>query len=306
VYRTVTAVSGLTITVNANWGVVFASGTTFRARSTVLKATSDRGAALIVDLEGEALGTNVIGLATYRAFTGTVPGGWTDRQGYWLYWKVAAGTATMPLHVTLSVGKNHLFIGIEGPRPHEASTTSATYGSVKNYFAMSDLIAYHAADTVPAAIAIGQSINATSGSTQFNSHQVQISRDSQNTTSWSQGRLASLEWPTIYSTDVVPMNRACTIDGSSYLLPYVLFSEAEGIRGRLSSFFYANSTAPSPFTDLPDPVGVRVEYDGIIYKLLAVNKGDGTNVAWGPFGSIANSTTVTRSVIVAVPYAVAV
>jgi hypothetical protein len=306
VFRTVTAVSGLTITVNANWGVVFASGTTFRARSTVLKSTSDRGAALIVDLEGEALGTNVIGLATYRAYTGTAPGGWTDRQNYWLYWKAVTATTTTPIHVTLSVGKNHLFIAIEGPRAHETSAQSTIYGSVKNYFAMSDLIAYHAADTVAPAIAIGQSINATAGNIQYNSHQVQISRDSANTTSWSQGRLASLEFPTIYSTDVVPMNRACTIDGNTYLLPYVLFSEAEGIRGRLSSFFYANSTAPSPFTDLPDPVGVRVEYDGIIYKLLAVNKGDGTNVAWGPFGSAANNSSVMRSIIVAVPYAVAV
>lgn len=303
--RQIVSITGLSLSVNSNWGVIFGSGTTFRSRNTVLKSTSDRGADLILDLEGDTLATNMIGMATYRAYTGTSPGGWTDRQPYYLYWKTAAATATAPIHVILSVGKNHLFFSIEGPRAHEASATSLSFGSVKNYFGISDLIPYHAEDTEPAAIVIGQSINSSTPATSNNSHQVQISRDSADTVSWSQGRLASLEWPTVYSTDVVPMNRTCTIDGNTYLFPYVLFSEGEGIRGRLSSFFYANTTSPSPLTDLADPVGVRVEYDGLIYKLLAVSKGDGTTQAWGPFGSVINSGSVMRSVIVAVPFDVA-
>jgi hypothetical protein len=46
-----------------------------------------------------------------------------------------------------------------------------------------------------------------------------------------------------------------------------------------------------------------VEFDGAEYKLLAVNKGDGSNVAWGPFGSIDNDSSPTRSLVLAVPYA---
>jgi hypothetical protein len=303
IYRQITAVAGNVITISGTWGVIFASGTAFKARSTVLKSTSDNGTELILDLEGD-LSTNYMGVIAYRQWSGTAPGGWTDAKPSWLYWKVAAGTTTMPIHVTLSAGKNHLFIAIEGPRPNETSPTSTTYGSVKNYFALSELTKYHAGDTINPAISIGVPTNTAVTAVNSGGHTVGISRDAANTLSWGVGRLASLDWPTIYTTDVVSMNRVCTIDGNVYLLPYVMFSENEGIRGRLTNFFFCNTNSPSPITDYADPVGTRVAYNGIVYKLTAVNKGDGTNVAWGPFGSVANSSAVTRSIIVAVPFAV--
>lgn len=301
----IAAVAGNVVTISGTWGVIFPSGNTFKTRNTVLKSTSDRGAALIVDLEAGAVSptfTNLL-LSVYRQYTGTAPGGQTDAKQYNLYWKIATGTSAMPLHVTLSAGKNHLFISIEGPRSNETSTQSATFGSGKNYFALCDLIPYHAGDAVPAAIGIG--VNTNGPSTSLNSHQVHISRDSTDTISWSPGRLGSLDWPTVATTDVVTLNRSCTIDGNTYLFPYVVASEAEGLRGRLSSFFYAGTTGPTPVADYPEPVGTKVSYDGIVYKMLAVNKGDGTNPAWGPFGASANSTAITRSTVVAVPFAVA-
>jgi hypothetical protein len=304
VYKQITAVAGNVITIAGTWGAISAIGTTFKTRGTVLKSTTDNGSDLILDLEGD-LATNYLNIITYRGYTGTAPGGWTDARPNWLYWKFSAGTLTMAIHVTLSVGKNHLFIAIEGPRANEASATSTVYGSVKNYFALSELTKYHAGDTTPVAIAIGAPVLSPTPQVASGFHQVGISRDAANTASWGIGRLASLDWPTIYTTDVVSMNRACTIDGNVYLLPYVMFSETEGIRGRLTNFFFCNTTAPSPLTDYADPVGTRVTYNGIVYKLTAVNKGDGTNVAWGPFGAVANSTNVTRSIIIAVPYAVA-
>jgi hypothetical protein len=304
----VSSIAGNVLTVVGTWGVIFASGSTFRTRNTVLKSTSDRGVDLIVDLEGGGLSGAYIGTTTYRAYAGTAPGGHTDSKNYWLYWKTSGAVMTVPLHVTLSVGKNHLFFAIEGPRPFETGPTSTTYGSIKNYFAVCDLVPYHAADTTGAVIGISGSTNgaSTPAVSVANSHQVAVSRDFANTASWQPGRLASLDWPTIYTTDVVTMNRTCTIDGNTYLFPYVMVSEAEGIRGRLSTFFYCGTTSPSPVTDFPDPVGTKVSYGGIVYKLVAVNKGDGTSVAWGPFGSVANNGAITRSIIVAVPFAVAV
>lgn len=308
VYRTITSIpSGTQILMDTTWGAVYASGAVLRTRNTVLKSTSDRGAELIVDLEGgDATTVGKLGLAVYRQWTtGTTPSGAMDAKTYLLYWKVTAtGTMTMPIHVTLSVGKNHLFIGAEGPRGHETGTQNITYGSARNYFALCDLIPYHAADAVPAAIAVG--VNTAVPSTGSNSHQVYVSRDAANTVSWTSGRLASLDWPTLGTTDVVTLNRDCTIDGKTYLFPYVMASEREGLRGRLSSFYYCGTTAPTPLTDLPEAVGSKVTYDGIVYKLLAVNKGDGTNNTWGPFGTSANSGAVTRSTVVAVPFAVAV
>lgn len=302
----ITAVVGNVVTISGTWGFIYPSGNTFKTRNTVLKSTSDRGAELIVDLEAGISTSSVVNLnlSTYRQYTGTAPGGQTDAKLYSIYWKIAAGLATMPLHVILSVGKNHLFISIEGPRANETSTQSTTYGSVRNYFAICDLIPYHAGDTIPAAIGIGVITNVPS--TNSMSHQVHVSRDAANTASWQPGRLGSLDWPTMYTTDVVTLNRTCTIDGNTYLFPYVMASEAEGLRGRLSSFFYCGTTAPSPVADYPEPVGTKVSYDGIIYRLLAVNKGDGTNVAWGPFGTSLNNGAITRSTVVAVPFAVAV
>jgi hypothetical protein len=299
----ITAVAGAVVTVSGTWGVIYPSGNTFRTRNTVLKSTSDRGAALIVDLENGYIATNFMGIAAYRAYTGTAQGGQTDMRSYSVYWKAGSGTATMPIHVTLSVGKNHLFFAVEGPRPSEPSTSSTTYGSLKSYFAMSDLIPYHAADTIPAVVAIGSVTYSPSVSA--GGHQCQISRDSTNAYSWSSGRLGTLAWPTMFATDYVTMPRNCTIDGNSYLFPYVLFSEMEGIRGRLSSFFYAGGTQLSTY-DYPDPVGTKITFDGLVYKLVAVNRGDGSFNTWGPFGSITQSTAPLRSLVVAVPFAVAV
>lgn len=305
--RQITNITGNTITVSTTWGAIYATGTTYKTRGTVLKSTTTGGAKLIVDLEGGTNGLSYTGVSVYRDWTtGTTPGGHTDYKSYYVYYRASSGVSTMPLHVTLSVGKDHLFFSIEGPRAGEASPTSTTYGSIKNYFAISELTPYHAADTVPAVVAVGINELSVTPAVTTGGHQVAISRNKADTFSWQPGRLGTLFWPTVYTTDVIKLNRDCTIDGSTYLLPYVLFSEDEGIRGRLKHFFYAGTTDPSPAADMPSPVGSKVSYDGIVYKLVAPSKGDGSNVAWGPFGSASNSsTTPLRSLVLAVPYSVA-
>lgn len=304
-YREITAVSGNTITISGTWTVILPIGTTYRTRNTVLRSTSDRGADLIVDLEGGQLTAAAYTFQVYRQYTGTAPAVQTPPRLHSIFWRVSGGTMTQVLHVVLSVSKNHLYFSIEGPRGNEAGTFNTSVGSLRNYFALCDLIPYHAADTVPAAVAIGvTNISSTPSVQSYSSHNVYISRDAANTVTWSPGRIASLDWPTIHTSEVVTMNRTCTIDGNTYMFPYVLFSETEGIRGRLSSFFYCGTSAiPTVTTDIPEPVGSKVTYDGIVYRLLAVNKGDGTNPAWGPFGAVVNQTQVTRSIVVAVPFA---
>jgi hypothetical protein len=302
-YRQITAIAGSTITVSAQWGAVYSSGSVFKTRNNIVTAVTDRGAEIFLDLEAGGDNASFLGVALHRDWTGTVPGGHVDTKNFYTYYRFSAGTSTMPLHVILSLSKNHLFFSIEGPRAWETSPTSTTYGSIRNYFAVCDLVPYHAADTTPCVVAIGMTTNSPVPTVTNSAHQVSISRNTLDTLSWQPGRLATLDWPTIYTTDVVTPNRDCTIDGKTYLLPYVMFSEVQGLRGRLSDFFYCGTTAPSPVTDLAEPVGTRVEFDGAEYKLLAVNKGDGSNVAWGPFGSIDNDSSPTRSLVLAVPYA---
>lgn len=307
--RVITAIAGSQVTISTTWGSIFASGTAIKTRDTVLKSTASNGAQLIVNLEGETTAPNYIGVTAHSSWTGTDPGGFADRDPLFIFFRGSSSgaTTTMPLHVTVGAGQDHLFISVEGPRGHEPAASSTVNGSLKNYIALGTMVNYHAADTVAPVIAIGQNMVGSSGSTTtVNCHQVEISRESTGTSPWTAGRLATLTFPTIYSSDVISVNRSCTIDGKNYLLPYVLFSENEGIRGRLTRFFCANTNAPSPATDYADPVGTRVTHEGIVYKLVAVNKGDGTLSAWGPFGSASNGsagTATNRTVLVAVPFA---
>lgn len=306
VYRQVTSVSGNVVTISGTWGAVYAIGTTFRTRNNIVKATTDRGADMIVDLEGADTNNGWLGLAVYRQWTGTVPGGHVDPDLYSIYYRATSSTSAIPVHAIVSASKNHLFISLEGPRAYELNPTSTTYGSVRNYFAISDLVPYHVADTVPAVVTAG-TYNLNNPTVLQGAFRAAISRDTTNTLSWQAARLASLDWPTVVTTDVLTMPRTCTIDGKTYLFPYVVFSMAEGLRGRLKHFFYAGTSAPTYAADLPEPVGTKVTYDGVVYKLLAVNKGDNTNAAYGPFGAAGNgSTSITRSVVVAVPFADAV
>jgi hypothetical protein len=305
-HRVITGITGSTLTVTPTWGVIYASGSALRTRNNIVRTTTTSGAKIVLDLEGASSDNylSYLGVGIYREYAGTAPSGFTDPTQAYCYYRATAGTSTMPLHVVLSAGKDHLFFSIEGPRASEASPTSTTYGSVKNYVAISELTPYHAADTTPAVVVAGYAFPLLLPSVSSGAHQSAASRNWNNTASWGAGRLATLDWPTIFTTDVVTMPRDCDIDGNTYLLPYVYFSEADGIRGRLKNIFYAGTTAPSAVTDLPEPVGSKVSYNGITYKLIAPNKGDGSNVAWGPFGSVSNgSSTPMRSIVIAVPFA---
>ena len=116
-------------------------------------------------------------------------------------------------------------------------------------------------------------------------------------------KLLTLDFPSLASTETVQVTRQSTGDGKYYLSPYVAFGDESGLRGRLASFFSAGYTV----SDTPDiatpPVGQKIQYGGKWYKLLAVNKSDGSTMTWGQFGAAANSATSTyyRSPIVAVP-----
>jgi hypothetical protein len=311
VQRLVLSVSGNVVTISGTWGLIYATNTTVVTRNEILRTTTSAGAPMVIDLAGNLTGVagqaNVFALLTYRQWTGNTPGGHTDLNTSYATYKSGAQLTTQPVHVTVSAGKNHVFIAIEGPRAHEAGATSTLYGSLKNYVFVAGVTPYHASDAIPCVVTGSQVTWVAASSVASNAHQVAISRDSTNSNSWTAGRLASLTMPTMYtSTDVISVNRVCTIDGKTYLLPYVLFSETEGIRGRLTSLFYANTNAPSPVGDYPDPTNGQVELNGVIYKLVPVSKSDGANQAWGPFGIVGPPGVITRTVLVAVPYAEAV
>lgn len=309
-YKTVVTVDSPTqMTVSAgSWGRTMAIGTTITAEHTLIKGTTTRGAEMIVDLKA---GTDASEL--YRMdlrFWQNMPASYgaavpTDSVDRYLYFRTSGGTGTQTIHVTLSVSKEHLFVALEGPRAHEVGTFNTTYGSLKSYMFFSDLVPYHASDTIPCVIASAGTNATASSSVDKQSHIADLSRTAADDESWQGCRMASLTFPTVQDVTTVAMERDSQIDGSKYLFPYVVFGNKEGIRGRLSRFFYAGSTDPSSYADSAAPVGERVTFDGIVYRLIAVNKGDGTSDSWGAFGAADNSVAagIGRSVVVAVPYA---
>lgn len=306
-YKNVTAVAATTVTF-ASQGLVYTqpSGTVVGTASMVLRSTTTRGAQMIFDLADGPVEIGNLNMAVWRTHDGTIGAvsGGVDRSSRWLYWRTNTTSAVwnMPLHCIVSASKEHIFISVEGPRATELGASSATVGSVRNYFLMDDVVPYHAADTNPIAFAGGGMADTAVASAANNSHQGNFTRNFANTGSWSVAKALTLDFPSVSSTETIQVTRQTGADGKYYLAPYVCFGDESGIRGRLASFFHVGYT----YSDTPElptpPLGQKVQYDGKWYKLLAVNKGDASSATWGQLGSAANTgTNFFRSPIVAVP-----
>jgi len=299
-YRTITAVAATTVTVAA-LSYAHASGTPVRAGNELYRATTTRGAQMVIDLNDAHLAVTgpALQCALYRSHDGTTGVGKIQR---YLYWRSGAGAATQPLHVTLSLGKEHFFLSIEGPRPNETGAV-ANIGSLRNYIFMCDIVPYDAGDAVPVVFAGGSSGNsATSALVSFD-HVGHVSRTLDGVASWASAKLLSLDFPHGGLADTVSAQRNRQIDTKFILAPYVVFQDDSGMRGRLSSFFFAGFNQSDQYDAPPPPSGSKVTYGGESYKLLPVNRGDGTRIAWNQFGSVSNgsATTFMKSAVVAVP-----
>lgn len=299
--RTITNMTATTITVAA-MSFAHAAGSAIRQGNHLYKATTTRGADMVIDLNDSHLAVTDANLqmAIYRAHDGTTG---QNKMSRYLYWRTNAGAANNPLHVTLSLSKEHFFLGIEGPRVGEAGAQNGTYGSLKGYVFLSDLVPYDVADTNPVVFAGGQSIAAADGSFANSSHIGHLSEDLDGVEFWTPTRLATLEFPKAGYGDVVNFQRQRRIDDTFTLAPYVAFTDDTGMRGRLSSFFFAGFNYADQF-DVPiAPTNTKVEYQGQWYKLIAVSKSDSARHCWAQFGATTQNaaTTYTRSPVVAVP-----
>lgn len=300
-YRTITAMTSTTITVAA-MTYAHASGTAIRWGNELYRATTTRGAQMVIDLNDQHFAVTDTGLkmAVYATHDGTTGLGKSQR---FLHWRTTAGAATHPLHVILSLGKEHFFLSIEGPRAGETGAMNANYGSLRNYAFLSDLVPYDAGDTVPVVFAGGQSITTWDGAFANQSHIGHVSRNLQNTGYWSAAKLATLDFAKGGFAETLNLQRQRQVDNKHLLAPYVVFVEDTGMRGRLASFFFAGYTVPDVHEVPPPPITTKVEYQGQWYKLLPVTKSDSARHCWSQFGASAQATagTYARSVVVAVP-----
>lgn len=241
------------------------------SKPSTYKATTTRGADMVFDLEDAAIDTQKMTIGVWRSYDGTT---FTDKTQRYLYWRNTAGASTNVLHCIVSISKEHVFISVEGPRGAESGTESTTNGSGRQSFFMCDLVPYFGADTNPVVFAGGNPI-AQLPSSNININCVgHVTRDYANTTSWSQGYLATLT--NVASGGAVSWNytNKSIIDSNYYIYPYVYISTNDGIRGRLATFFFAGYVLPDNYlSDVYAPsIGARITYDSQVYKIVYTNK----------------------------------
>lgn len=308
-WRTITAIAATTITVAA-MTFAHASGTAIRWGSELYKATTTRGAQMVIDLNDAALSLTgaLVSCAVYQSHDGTNAGtpsaNGVGRSQRFLYWRTGAGTATQTLHVVLSVGKEHFFLSIEGPRGSEIGAVNGQYGSLKNYVFLCDLVPYDVGDTTPVVFSGGNATNDVNGSFTNFSHIGYVSKSLSGTANWAPARLATLDFPKGGWGDTLNVQRQRQTDNKFMLSPYVVFLDDTGMRGRLSSFFFAGFNWPDNNYEVPPPpVGTKVQYQGDWYKLITVSKSEAARNCWAQFGAVvqSNGSLYARSVVVAVP-----
>lgn len=276
---------------------------------TLYKATTTRGAQMCIDLNTTAVDLNKMSLTAYRTHDGTTAG--DSALTYIRHKRTTGGAfATNTYHYILSCGKEHFFLAVEGPRGGETGADSAVYGSLRSYVFLCDLVPYFGADTAATVILGGIPTNVAPAITNL-SHQVRVGRNYANTLSWTTGHLTALSFPGINAQQgtnyTAYETRIATLDSNNYYLsPYVFWDNTEGIRGRLSSFFYAGFNYSDYTGDgtAPPLVGQVVSYGGATYKLIQVNRSDSSEATWGSFGAAmnANAGFINYSPIVGVPY----
>lgn len=281
---------------------------------TLYKATTTRGAQMVIDINAVALTTTNFTVDIFHSHNGTT--GTSAARRYLRMKGGATGTlATNMYHGIVSVGKEHFFLSVEGPRASEANADSGSFGSPRAYIFINDLEPYFPlVDTTPTVIhnALGSNTaNVLPSTASANIKVAYAARNGLDTIYHSPGRLGSVADLAGNGGEVATLRNQAVLDSDNYFVwPYVFSDSTEGPRGRLKSFFFAGWSMVTSSTDTAQsvpPIGQVIEWESNLYKLLAVNKGDGNNYSQsGAFGSTSqiSSTNWMMSPVVAVPYAV--
>lgn len=308
-YRTVTAIAATTVTVAA-LTYAHSSGTNIYDGHEILKATTTRGADMIVDLMDThvTVTTSKLNLRTWFGHDGSVGDSGVQR---FLYWRNNAGVAAAVVHCVLSVSKEHIFLSLEGPRAFEPNTPNATYGSHRNVFFMSDIVPYFGSDLTPCVYSGGSSTDSVNWNAQnlFGN----VSKNRPGTMKQVSAPLATLGFPVANSaTPHIQLQRIAEADGKFYLFPYVVIESDMGMRGRLAAFWFAGFTYVDThdLSGIADPqspaLNTRLTYAGQEYILLAAHRGGSgaSDYAGSSFGYQPNAQgSLWQTPVIAVPYA---
>jgi hypothetical protein len=245
--------------------------------SNIVKATTTRGADLVVDLAKSAATAIRLGLSTWRSWTGSPGSGTDESSGWFLTWRNSGGATTDTLYCIVSASKEHLFISVEGPKAGDTNAISSTTGSATSTFYIGDLVPYHGGDTVATAVVVPYNSATLAGNT---SQFAYVARDQGNSRSWVPAIIASVTVPNI-AGNATMMQHYAKGDGKQYVFPVLVFEQSDGLRGRLADCFWAgfengintitNQALPGLAPDM------EFTYDSKTYKVVRAYKFPGAS-----------------------------
>jgi len=267
-------------------------------RGNIVKATTTRGAQMVLDLTDAAPQRQGLSMACYRTHNGTVG---VDKTTRFLSWSSSTGvTLTDPVRVFVSAGKEHLFICCRGAFPGEVS---ASISPVTQSLFLGDIVPYHSADAVPAVVLAAATVLTQSAGI-ANARYAAVSRNQADTTSWVRANLLTLTRPGTSSGSANDWSqfhhRSLASDGKHYLLPWVVEEVDAGLRGRVAKALYGGSGMVSASVDTTAlALGTDYAIGSETYRLVPVWAGIASTPGpspWGEHGAF-------RDVLLAVPRA---
>lgn len=268
------------------------------AGSNLLKATTTRGAQMVVDLDDAAVTAQRAQVAAYRSHDGTTG---VDPVVRYLPWRATGGATTDPLHCVVSAGKEHLYVSVEGPRGGEPNAENATAGSARASFALVDVVPYFdsTVDPVPTVCLIAH-LPSGIGLT----HDCWVSRNASNTSSWVPARLGSVTPPS--ANGAPPANYATGLqtrrpDGTRFAWPYVVSEMSDGPRGRLNVIYFAGQSTSGVTGDSLPQVGERLTVGGVATILTMPVEGTSGAHHSNAFGAVNNSGNAVGNPVIAIP-----
>jgi hypothetical protein len=264
----------------------------------VVKATTTRGAELVVDLAKSAATAIRLGLSVWRVWTGSGPGTGTDEfSTSFLTWRNSGGATSDTLYCVVSVSKEHVYISVEGPKAGDTNAISATTGSALCSFYLGDVVPYHGGDTTPTVCLVTYN---SAGLAQNALWYVQVGRDQGATRSWVPGVLASVSTP-INNSNSMNLQHYAKGDGKTYVFPYLVIEQADGLRGRLAEVFFAgwengsqtnNTALPGLSPDMEFTYSTKTYKVVRGYKFPGASNSDAFNQPWALNGNNTSYATM--------------
>jgi len=251
---------------------------------------------MVVDLADAAATATKLQFGVYRTAA------LADKIIRYLQWRSTGGATTDTLHCIVSAGKEHLFITVEGPRAGEVNPFDANYGSHRPAFFLCDLLPYFTADTVPAVVCGGPTNAGVPSSA--SAVTVHVSRNAANAASWVPALLETLQAGRGAPSQTPARYGGQSLSASALVVrPYVVFEDAAGMRGRLSSIFNMGWNAAAGSGDVAAQTFSRITVGSATYVGLVVNKRIASTVTQSPFAETGPNTDAEfTSPVIAVPY----